>query len=555
VARAPASAHRPRARGPLILGALLATAAAAGCRTPDPVREPTVVAAPAEPFPFEELARQAGIADFQLPARDDSLVGRLGHGAAVLDYNRDGKPDLVLTAAGRVALYRNQSGFRFRPVEAGLPGGGHWTGVAVGDVENDGWPDLFLNGYGVAALYRNRNGRFEEVTREMGLVAAPRDRPDWGTSAGFADLDRDGWVDLVVCRFLETGPAPPPKCPTFRPGVLAVCPAPDAARQSPRVYHNLRGGRFQEVTDAWGLRGGGGTLSIAIRHFESHSGVTVAFGNELGPSELFVPVPGGWREAGAETGIGYDRDGGTRAVRSLHWGDLDRDGQPDLAMNTGAGAEKSLYRSLGDGSLEDLGWRWGLSGPGRQDEGFGSSLLDYDNDGALDLLMVGGSLDPNPAALRPERTAEQPLRIFHATGITFRRAAEGLPPFQGRSVATADFDNDGGIDVIVTALDGPPRLLRNSAPRGNWLGIELEGVRTNRMGIGARVTVRSGGQAQSAEVQTAGGYLAAQDHRLLFGLGEAGIVEGISVQWPGSRSPQEFAVTPVNRWVRIRESL
>jgi hypothetical protein len=491
------------------------------------------------PLPFIDLAASSGI-DFETHGSrgaQTTILDTIGGGVAIIDYDRDGLPDLVFTGPDRVAAYRNLGGFRFQKVDLGFRQAGRWAGPAVADVDNNGWPDLYLTGYGCAALYLNHGGEFREVTRQAGLLPPGGRYPAWGTSAGFADLDGDGWVDLVVCYYVDFGPQVPQRCKTHLPDLSAVCPPKVYLPQRPRLYHSLQGKRFQDVTDAWGFHGHGNALAVAFQDADGDGRTDVALGNDELPGDLFLNRGRRFLDAGAASGTAYDRDGHVHGGMGLDWADVDGDQRPDLVLMTFTNEDKNLYRNLGGqpGSLQfqDVGVRWGLGGPLHGDVSFGARFLDYDCDGRPDLMLTSGHIQENAHAIRAETDYPQPLRLYRNTGAGFEVVGEGQwPSLVGRALATGDLDNDGGTDVVVTNLEGRPLLLRNSGPRGRWVGLELEGKSSNRMGLGAQVEVESGGQIQRCELHTAASYMSASDPRLLMGAGLRSQVDRVTIRWP-----------------------
>lgn len=517
-----------------------------------PLRAP---ASAALPLPFADVAAASGI-DWETRSGrglKTTILDTIGHGVAVVDYDGDDLPDLIFAGRDAVGAYRNRGEFRFERVDLGLRQPGHWGGAAVADVDNNGWPDLYLTGYGCAALYLNEAGRFREVTRPAGLEPPRWDYPAWGTSAGFADLDADGWVDLVVCYYLEFGPDLPQRCGTHRAGVTSVCPPKVYQTQRPRVYRNLGGKRFRDVTAAWGMNGHGGALGVAFQDSDGNGSTDVAVANDERPGDFFVNRGGRFDELGAVSNTAYDRQGRVHGGMGIDWGDVDNDLRPDLAVMTFTGEDKSLYRNLDGRIFEDVAWKWGLTGPMRSNIGFGTRFLDYDNDGGLDLVVANGHIQENAGEIRPEDTYRQPLRLFRNACGTLAAVGEGRwPSLVGRALATGDLDNDGGVDVVVTHLEGRAVLLRNVALRGHWLGLRFKGTRSNRTAIGARVEVKVAGAARRFEVHTAGSYMASNDPRLVIGLGEARAVDGITVRWPSGKT-SALRVPAVDCWRDVRE--
>jgi hypothetical protein len=559
----------------------------AGCAT-----ERASIPATESPGMFVDECARSGI-DFVLGHGGKTplnILETLGHGAAMLDADGDGRLDLLFLGPDRLALYRNEGDFRFEDVTAasGLAQRGYWQGVATGDVDADGRVDLFLCGYDTAALYRNAGGgRFEDVTAGAGLGAThdPRQRVPthdnefrptthdqrqepgarsqepraWNTSAAFADVDGDGWLDLYVARYVRFGPDTPQLCGTDQPGVRSVCPPKVYVAQRGVLYRNLGRGGFREETRERGLETAhGNALGVAFGDYDGDGWVDLAVANDELPGDLFRNLGRGrFRNIGPESGTAYDAEGRVHAGMGVDWGDLDGDGRLDLAVTTFGGETKNLYRYEGGGLFRDVAVGTEFARVGRPYVGFGVKYLDLENDGDLDLVIANGHVADNAARLRRGDGYAQPTLLFWNDAGQFRDATSlGGPAFArrivGRGVCAGDLDQDGRVDLVITNVEGPPLLLRNGGTVGKWLQVLLKGKPPNRQGIGARVTVRAGGRRQVREVTTSGSYLSASDPCLHFGLGAAPRVDEIAVRWPGGGVSRQREVG-VNQRVTVVE--
>jgi hypothetical protein len=487
-----------------------------------------------------------------------------GGGAAFMDYDGDGKPDIVLIG-DRIALYHNEGDGRFREVTArsGLTARGPLMGCAVGDVDNDGRPDLFVTGYGIARLYRNRDGagHFEDVTRSAGV--GPRRPDDWATSAGFADLDGDGFLDLVVCHYVTFTPATRPFCdfPAATGGgrVEAACPPLYYEPQRMTVYRNRRDGTFEEVTARF-PKGHGNSLGVAFADYDDDGRMDFYVANDAQPGDLYHNL-GAWKfeNVGTASATAFNQDGGEQAGMGLDWADYDGDGRLDLLVMTFQNEPKSLYRNEGRGLFSYASYRAGIGDATRQRLAFGGGFLDYDNDGSPDILFANGHVQDTIGVIHPPASYAQPMQLFHnrGDGTFVETTAEGGPAFSrpivGRAVAFGDVDNDGRVDALVADAEGAPLLLRNESRSGNhWIGIRLVSRYGKRDAIGARVRVETAQAKQVAEAQTCRSYLAACDPRVRFGLGAARAVSKLTVRWPEG---QTTVVTdpPVDRYITVEE--
>jgi hypothetical protein len=377
------------------------------------------------------------------------------------------------------------------------------------------------------------------------------------------DLDNDGKLDLFAGRYIEFTPQSVQLC-TYN-GVEAGCGVKNYEAAFPVVYRNTGNGTFTDVTKQWGFDATRGKcLGVSVRASDTGRGVLLYAANDEQPGDLFALETGAplrYKNIGVESGTAYNQDGLTQAGMGVDWGDVNNDERLDLVVATFHTEAKSLYRSDGNDLFSEQSARLGLAGPTLPYVAWTAKLFDFDNDGWLDLFFTNGHVQDNVEKIQPDRTYLQPLQLFHSDkGKAFREMkAEAGPAFEqpiaGRGAAFGDYDNDGRVDVLVVNEEGPPLLLHNEAERSghHWLGVRLVGTRSNRDGIGARVTVTAGGRRLTRDQQMAGGYLSAHDPRLHFGLGDAARVERIEVRWPdGSRDTMKNVAA--DRYVTITQS-
>jgi tetratricopeptide (TPR) repeat protein len=487
-------------------------------------------------------------------SRQRQLPETMSGGVALLDYDADGWLDVYVVQGGPFPpapktamgdrLFRNLGRGRFEDVTestglARMPGGyGH--GAAVGDIDNDGWPDIFVTRFGSYALYRNTgNGRFEDVTEHWGLGG---DR-GWPTSAAFADLDGDGDLDLYVCHYVAWDPLHPRICATETGGPPSYCmphllePVPD------HVFRN-DSGRFREVTREAGFTDSDGRgLGVLIADLDDDGRVDVFVANDGTANYLFRNC-GGFRfqESALDAGVAASDEGGYQAGMGIACGDVDRDGRIDLIVTNFYGESSTLFRNLGNGLFGDHTAQVGLREATRYLLGFGTVLVDVNNDGHLDLATANGHVND----MRPVIPYAMPALLLlgspagRLVDISGRGAAALSAPRLGRGLAAGDLDNDGWIDLVLVDQDGPLAVLRNQGNvdrrDGHFVIVQLEGNASNRDGIGGRVIVRAGGRRQAAQRAGGGSYQSASDPRLHFGLGTSTKVDEIEVHWPSGRS-------------------
>jgi tetratricopeptide (TPR) repeat protein len=522
-------------------------------------RRPGPAQAPAVPK-FRDDAEAAGLRfvydNDQSPLR--RLPETMGGGVGLIDYNGDGFLDVYAVQGGRFPpgdapsgdgdrLFRNKGDGTFEDVtrragiEALRRGFGH--GVAVADYDNDGHPDLFVTRWGTYALYRNRgDGTFEDVTERSGLGG----QRDWPTSAAFADLDGDGDLDLYVCHYLKWDPARSRPCPDAdRPGSYLYC-VPRAFEAEPDHVFRNDGGRFTDVTAEAGvvdLDGRG--LGVVIADLDGDDRPDIFVANDMTANLLFRNL-GGFRfeEVGEASGVASSGEGGYQAGMGIACGDLDGDGLPDLAVTNFYGESTTLFHNLGGGLFADRTAAAGLSAPSRYVLGFGAFFLDANNDGRLDLATANGHVND----FRPAIPYAMPAQLYLGTGggrlaeVSDRAGGCWRVERVGRGMAVGDLDNDGRQDVVILAQKGPLAYFHNvgvggKGRGGHFLTLQLEGTRSNRDAVGARVRVTASGRAEVAQRLGGGSFLSAGDGRLHFGLGEGDQVPraDVEIRWPSGR--------------------
>ena len=498
---------------------------------------------------FEDVLDRTGISfNIVKHTGPQNILETIGHGIGMLDFDGDGSIDLLLVGPDRVSLYRNRGDFRFEDVSAraGFRQKGYWSGIAVGDYDNDGRPDIFICGYDCSALYHNDGGgRFTEVTGSAGVGTHPAvtgGYPEWRTSAGFVDYDRDGHLDLVVCRYAEFGAKSVHLCGDPQKPERFSC-SPDIYKPQVSVlYRNLGGGRFKDVTAATGIvHTSGRALGVAFADYDNDGWTDIALANDEMPGDLLHNQAGkGFINTGVSSGTAFNVNGHPHGGMGIDWADYNGDGQLDLFVSTFQNESKNLYRNIGHGSFLDSGLDCGLAEKMDRWVAFGTKFVDYDRDGSMDLIVTSGHVINNTAAVYPGTQQLQPIQLFHNHAGTFTEATDQMGPrarrlLVGRSLAVGDLDNDGRPDVVVTQNEGEPLVLRNLSKDANhWIRLSLQGVTSNRDGFGARVKVTANGVTQVRDSTNSGSYLAASDPRLFFGLGPAAKA-AVTVKWPSGK--------------------
>ena len=456
-------------------------------------------------------------------------------------------------------LFRNRRDGTFEDAteSSGLArmAGGYGFGATVGDYDNDGHPDLFVIRFGSYGLYHNRgDGTFEDATVRAGLGGSR----DWPTSAAFADLDGDGDLDLYVCHYLSWDARIPTLCQDPRaPGRHVSCLPLGFPAMPDHLFRN-DGGRFVDATAEAGIvdRDGRG-LGVVAADLDEDGRIDLFVANDM-TANLFFHNKGGlkFEEIGHLAGVASNADGGYQAGMGVACGDLDGDGRPDLAVTNFFGESTTFYRNLGGAMFADATSAAGLKAPSRFLLGFGAVFLDVDNDGRLDLATANGHIHD----LRPKIPYPMPAQLLvggpegRLTDVTHRVGGPWDVPRIGRGLAAADLDNDGRLDLLLVAQNTPLAYFHNQTGReGHFLTLRLEGTRSNRDAVGARVTVTADGRRQTAWRIGGGSYASSSDPRLHFGMGSAGTVNEVEIRWP-SGLVQCFRDLAADRAYEMREA-
>ena len=506
-----------------------------------------------------------------------TLLESLGGGVGLIDYDADGLLDLFLVGGGELAgpdkrdirgrpgrFYKNLGGWRFRDVtaEVGLDKAPFYAhGCAVADYDRDGRPDLLVTGYGGLALFRNEGRRFVDVTAASRLID-----PRWNTSAAFADLDGDGSPDLYVCHYVDWSWDTHKTCPGDSPSVAAdVCPPGTFRGVAHAVFRNNTDGTFTDVSKEAGIRQGpsesGMGLGVVVVDVDGDGKPDVYAVNDTTMNFLYVnqSSPGKVRfeDVGLVSGVSLPDRGRPDGSMGTDAADYDGTGRPSLWVTTFEHERHALYRneSIGRRPLFRYYTREaGIAALGSGYVGFGTAFVDVDNDGWEDLVISNGHVRRTPT--RSPLRQRAVLLKNKGDGTFGNRTVQGGPYFQGphrgRGLAVGDLDNDGKPDLIISHLNEPAAVLRNdpqgeALPKHEWIGIELIG-RKHRDVAGAKVVVAVGGRKLTKFAKGGGSYLSSGDRRILVGLGGAEKVGRVTVTWPWGEEQSWDGLTAGRYW-------
>jgi hypothetical protein len=534
----------------------------------------------AAPAWFVNVAPQAGLTMQNVNGDTRTktyIIETTGSGVAILDYDRDGWRDIFIlngtTLDGEPKpatpptshLYHNNHDGTFTDVTAGsgLDKPGWAQGVCVGDYDNDGAEDLYVTYYGKNRLYHNEgHGHFKDVAEQEGVAG---DGTTWGTGCSFVDYDRDGKLDLMVANYVQfdikTIPKPGEGLMCVWKGVPVMCGPRGLPFTTNLLYHNAGDGEFADVTSASGITKTNGhyCFSVSTLDYNRDGWPDIYVACDSTPSILYRNNKDGtFTDVAPDAAAAYSDDGGEQAGMGSTIGDYDNDGWPDIFKTNFSDDTSSLYHNNNDGTFTSSIFGAGL-GLNTQYLGWGAMFVDVDNDGWADILAVNGHVYPEVDTAHLGATYREPRILYWNQGNgKFKdvsgRSGPGIEePMSSRGLAVGDFWNDGRMSAVVNDIDDKPLLLVNLAANTNhWLGVALQGAKSNRDGIGARVTVSSGGHAWVQEVRSGSSYISNNDRRLHFGLGNNAAVEHIDVLWP-SGLEERFQGGSPDRHVRLVE--
>ncbi|MGB6265560.1 MAG: CRTAC1 family protein [Candidatus Acidiferrales bacterium] len=519
---------------------------------------------------FEDVTRAAGI-HF---VHNNGAFGKkwlpetMGPGVAFLDYDNDGWQDVLIVNGmdfpghgqrrTTMALYHNNHDGTFTDVthKAGLDVPMFGMGVAVGDYNNDGYDDIFVTALGQSHLFRNNgNGTFTDVTKQAGLWGPN----EFSTSAAWVDYDRDGKLDLVVANYVQWTPQSDIYC-TMDGKAKSYCTPESYKGTSVRLWHNRGDGTFEDATQKAGMFDATSkSLGIAILDANQDGWPDVLVSNDTQPNKLYMNNRNGtFTEKGVPAGIAYSEDGVARAGMGVDAADYDRTGYPSVVITNFSNQMLALYHNERNGLFVDEAPQSDVGHATLLTLGFGCFFFDYDLDGWLDMYVADGHIEDAVERVQQRVRYAEPPHLFRNLGngkfedATASAGRAFAAPRVARGAAYGDFNNDGALDMIVSTNGGPAVLFRNTGATNHSLRIKLEGVKSNRDGIGAVARVTAGNDAQSAMLRSGSSYLSSSELVLTFGLAKHTQADAVEIRWP-SGQVDELKNVGADQMVTVKE--
>ncbi|MDX6711214.1 MAG: enediyne biosynthesis protein [Blastocatellia bacterium] len=547
-----------------------ATAEQAGSPSPTPTPD---LPRPSGPIEFTDVTAQSGVR-FK---HNSGAFGKkylpetIGSGCAFIDYDNDGWQDLIFVnssdwpehkkAKSVLALYHNNKDGTFTDVtaQAGLAVEMYGVGVSVGDFDNDGNDDIYITCLGANHLFRNLgNGKFQDVTAKAGVAD-----PGFSTSAVWFDYDNDGKLDLFVAHYVTWSVETDQYC-SLDGKNKSYCTPQAYKGQSGTLFHNRGNGTFENVTQKAGLNDPTSkSLGIALLDYDSDGWLDLFVANDTEPNKLYRNNHDGtFSDVAVTAGVAFSESGTARAGMGVDAGDYDGSGKPGLIIGNFTNESMALYRNEGNGLFTDEAPNSGIGKVSAQSLTFACFFFDYDLDGLLDVFAANGHVSDDISVVQPNVKYAQPPHLFRNKGkkkfeeIGSKLGKSLQRAIVGRGAAFGDIDNDGDLDLIITTNNGPARVLRNeNGNQNDLLRVKTVGTRSNRDGIGAKVTLKtSKGAKMFSMVKTGSSYCSQSELPLTFGLGkpEEGLTVTLEIVWPSGQRETIPNIKP-NQSITVQE--
>jgi hypothetical protein len=509
---------------------------------------------------LKDITATTGIHFIHLSSPDKRyIVESMSGGVALIDYDRDGWPDIFFTNAPDVnmslagtraksALYHNNHDGTFTDVtdKAGV-GYPCWAmGATVGDYNNDGWPDLLISCFGGVVLYRNNgNGTFTDATKNSGLSGDK----GWAMGAAFGDYDGDGNVDLFVPHYVDLNLNDLPTWGSKKTCMyheIAVQCGPRGLVGSPdNLYRNNGDGTFTDVSKQAGVDDAQRFFGLTSvwSDFNDDGKLDLFVANDGEPNYLYCNDGNGhFTDVAYPSGIAVNENGYEQANMGVALGDYLHTGRFSVAVTHFSEEYTTLFRNDGKMSFTDVSTEAGLVRPTAPYVGWGDAFFDADNDGWVDFMQVNGHVYPQVDSKDIGTKYREPKLFFlNQRSGTFRDVSQTSGPSLqipqvSRGLADGDLFNDGHLELVIENIEGGPMLLRTiGSEKNHWIGFELASAKGNRLALNARVRVVTGDLSQLSEIQSGGSYLSQNDLRVHFGLGEHDKAETVEITWPSGK--------------------
>ena len=538
-----------------------------------PVVPTNPAARPSGPVQFTDVTARAGIHfKYNNGAFGKKLLPEtMGPGVCVLDYDHDGWQDVLFinsmdwpgheSGKSFPALYHNNRDGTFTDVtrKAGLAVEMYGLGCTVGDYDNDGNEDIYITAVGSNHLFHNLgNGKFVDATAKAGVAS-----PGFSSGALWFDYDNDGKLDLFVAHYVRWSADTDQYCSIAGKG-KSYCTPEIYKGESSELFHNRGDGRFENVTQRAGLHDSTGkSLGVALLDYDNDGWLDLFVTNDTQPNKLYRNNHDGtFTDVAFAAGVAFSEAGTSRAGMGTDAGDYDNSGRQSLLIGNFVNEGMALYHNDGSGLLTDEAPPSGLSRMSIQSLTFGALFVDYDLDGLLDILAVNGHVADDVSEAQPTIKYAEPAQVFRNQGnnkfedVTSRVGRALQQPVVGRGAAYLDFDNDGDLDLLIMDNRGPARLLRNdNGNQNDMLRVQTVGTRSNRDGIGAKVTLRTNkGERLFGMVKTGSSYLSQSELPLTFGLGKPDKDKTVRIEivWPSGRKEALSDIKP-NQSITVQE--
>ena len=508
---------------------------------------------------FTDLAQKAGLVSPIVFGGENTkkyIIETTGTGVAIFDYDNDGWPDIFVVNGTKLDLldkskaptshlYHNNHDGTFTDVteKAGLTHTGWGQGVCVGDYDNDGYEDLYVTYYGKNVLYHNNgNGTFSDVSEKAKVAGSGK---AWGTGCAFLDYDRDGKLDLMVANYVDydsaTAYAPGERPSCMWKGVPVMCGPRGLPWAKNILYHNLGDGTFEDVSAKSKIDQTNGhySFSVSTLDYDDDGWPDIYVACDSTASILYHNNHDGtFSDLAVVSGAAFNDDGREQAGMGSTVADYDGDGRLDIFKTNFSDDTSTLYHNNGDGTFDDKTFPAGF-GLNTKYLGWGVMFFDFDNDGWPDLLLVNGHVYPEVDSAHLGSEFREPKILYHNNGNgTFTDISASAGPAitavsSARGLAVGDLWNDGRMSAVISNMNAPPMLLVNDLHNGNhWIAFHAVGSKSNRSGIGAKITVKAGSRIFVDEVRSGSSFVSSSDLRVHFGLGAATKVDSVQVRWP-----------------------